>query len=430
VNNGAEFLQARGVLIENNDADTLGLYLLYGSGSNHTVIGNTMNYSVDAHSVRFYSDRTFVYNNDLASHDQSTSVSAAGGQYAYISGNTLRHPARVSYFAVDGPSVYTHAVVENNFFIREEGLTDSFVPTLWILANSEHVVVRNNIFSERNSVSIRLGSDEVGEIDSIYIYNNTSLSDTDNSGFLETFIPAIKENSEAVIANNLVVFPNFMGGKFNGDSNPFMTNISGSLTNYQFRNNVWEESLPGENDASGNPHRVNDASVSMEQWEAFDETENETYANLSLPALLENSFAPPFESIPDEYGIPVPGLYTDNIGNERPLESPTAGAIELNIVSISNEGESEEITTFGLHQNYPNPFNPTTVISFQLSENSIVSLKIFDLLGREVATLINGHRSMGAHRINFDGSGLSSGVYFYVLKTPSFSQTRKMLLLK
>jgi hypothetical protein len=88
-------------------------------------------------------------------------------------------------------------------------------------------------------------------------------------------------------------------------------------------------------------------------------------------------------------------------------------------------------TNYRLDQNYPNPFNPSTEISFQLSAVSNVKLKVFDLLGREVATLIDGVREPGAYKVSFNASSLTSGVYFYTLQADGATiQTKKMLLLK
>lgn len=83
-----------------------------------------------------------------------------------------------------------------------------------------------------------------------------------------------------------------------------------------------------------------------------------------------------------------------------------------------------------LSQNYPNPFNPTTNISFELQNASDVSLKVYNAIGQEVATLVNGQINSGVHTINFNGENLSSGVYFYTLKAGNFTQTNKMLLVK
>ncbi len=83
-----------------------------------------------------------------------------------------------------------------------------------------------------------------------------------------------------------------------------------------------------------------------------------------------------------------------------------------------------------LFQNYPNPFNPTTVVSYQLSVASNVKLVVYDILGREVAVLVNERKSAGSYEVTFDAGGLASGVYFYRLTAGSFTQTRKMAVMK
>src|ERR1035437_49583 len=86
---------------------------------------------------------------------------------------------------------------------------------------------------------------------------------------------------------------------------------------------------------------------------------------------------------------------------------------------------------FSLEQNYPNPFNPSTKIRYDLPENSFVNLKVYNAIGKEVASLVNSVVPAGSHEVVFDASGLNSGVYFYTLKTGNnFVQTRKMILMK
>jgi hypothetical protein len=85
---------------------------------------------------------------------------------------------------------------------------------------------------------------------------------------------------------------------------------------------------------------------------------------------------------------------------------------------------------FALHQNYPNPFNPSTRISFSIPRSSSVTLKVYDLLGREVATLVNEQVSPGAYERTFSAEGLAGGVYFYKLQAAGFVQTKKLLLLR
>jgi hypothetical protein len=86
--------------------------------------------------------------------------------------------------------------------------------------------------------------------------------------------------------------------------------------------------------------------------------------------------------------------------------------------------------TFELLQNYPNPFNPTTNIEFRVSSLGLVSLKIFDVLGREVAMLVNEMRPAGAYSVRWDASSFPSGVYFYRLRSGDFVQTKKLVLAK
>lgn len=86
--------------------------------------------------------------------------------------------------------------------------------------------------------------------------------------------------------------------------------------------------------------------------------------------------------------------------------------------------------TFALMQNYPNPFNPSTVISYQLSAVSHVTIRVYDILGRSVATLVDGVQSPGLHSVVFDGARFASGVYFYRMQTGTYVVTRKMVLMK
>lgn len=87
-------------------------------------------------------------------------------------------------------------------------------------------------------------------------------------------------------------------------------------------------------------------------------------------------------------------------------------------------------TVFVLKQNYPNPFNPSTTIAYDLPAAEFVTLKVYDILGKEVATLVKGFQTRNRHEVTFTGAGLASGVYFYQLQTPTFSEVKKMVLVK
>ena len=130
------------------------------------------------------------------------------------------------------------------------------------------------------------------------------------------------------------------------------------------------------------------------------------------------------------------GIYDGMVGNTGQFkgwglhlyfETPTG--VDQELVEI--------IKSFQLEQNYPNPFNPITTIQWQLPESGTVTLKIYDVLGREVTILVNEELSAGEHEVNFNASRFSTGVYFYQLKVypanggaGEFIQTKKMILLK
>ena len=109
---------------------------------------------------------------------------------------------------------------------------------------------------------------------------------------------------------------------------------------------------------------------------------------------------------------------------------------QTSIVTSANNSNDLTPDNFTLYQNYPNPFNPTTTIKYSIPSvistegRNLVTLKVYDVLGNEIATLVNEEKSAGEYQVNFDASKLASGIYFYQLKAGSFVQTKKMILLK
>ncbi len=97
------------------------------------------------------------------------------------------------------------------------------------------------------------------------------------------------------------------------------------------------------------------------------------------------------------------------------------------VTSINNEIKNYD---FNLSQNYPNPFNPSTTISYSIPKQTHVSLKVYDVLGKEVAELVNEEMSTGSYKVDFDAANLSSGIYFYTLRANEYYSSRKMLLIK
>ena len=137
------------------------------------------------------------------------------------------------------------------------------------------------------------------------------------------------------------------------------------------------------------------------------------------------TFGSPCIDAGTEVGLPFSGL------------APDLGAFESDYSGVDDSG-ALTAGRFELYQNYPNPFNASTVISYKLQAASWVELKVYDITGREIQSLVNGYRSLGQHSVVWDAEGFSSGVYFLRLEAlpgagtrpHSFRQTRKLLLLK
>ncbi|MFZ0454048.1 MAG: T9SS type A sorting domain-containing protein [Ignavibacteriaceae bacterium] len=107
-------------------------------------------------------------------------------------------------------------------------------------------------------------------------------------------------------------------------------------------------------------------------------------------------------------------------------------SLTLPATYVNNDGshENDPVKEFRLKQNYPNPFNPATTISFELAESGRVSLIVYDILGREITSLINGNENAGKHSVNFNGTQLPSGIYFYRLTAGGRNSIKKMILLR
>jgi hypothetical protein len=108
------------------------------------------------------------------------------------------------------------------------------------------------------------------------------------------------------------------------------------------------------------------------------------------------------------------------------------GAAWVFVLKASGVGEQpfETARKFDLEQNYPNPFNPTTKIQFTIADRQLTIVKAYDLLGRDVATLVDEVKEPGTYIVEFDGSNLVSGMYFYRLQSGEFTQTRRLVLLR
>jgi len=154
--------------------------------------------------------------------------------------------------------------------------------------------------------------------------------------------------------------------------------------------------------------------------------------NLSAPKAIPTANSPAltnFAPIPND-GFFVQANFVGAFGRDNDWTQNWVNYNPVNYMVSVNDKYENIANSFTLEQNYPNPFNPTTLIRFTLSKGSLVKLSIYDHLGREIETLINEYREAGSHTYTFNANKLSSGIYYYKLEAGSFSQTKKMVLMK
>lgn len=168
-----------------------------------------------------------------------------------------------------------------------------------------------------------------------------------------------------------------------------------------------------------------DFEVKMEQsWiKVFGTGSPEDYQDLFTTLVYKNVGVIPTDTVKSlEFQAFSQGLETNSVTRYLNLK--------IDSIATSDEIDVDIPNVFSLDQNYPNPFNPVTVIRFQLPVDSQVSLIVFDLLGREVATLVQDQKQAGYHQVRFDASALASGIYMYRIQAGSIIQTKKMMLIK
>ncbi len=179
--------------------------------------------------------------------------------------------------------------------------------------------------------------------------------------------------------------------------------------------------------------------VVLLNWTTATEVDNYGFEIARLRSTKQNSAEASWETLgfvnghgnsnsPKEYSF---------VDTSTPL---SASSVSYRLKQIDTDGKLEysdiiELKTnllknYVLEQNYPNPFNPTTVISYSIPIASFVSVKIFDVLGNTIATLVSKNQEVGSYKVNFNATELSNGIYFYKIRAGKFTSIKKMLLLK
>ncbi len=179
-------------------------------------------------------------------------------------------------------------------------------------------------------------------------------------------------------------------------------------------------------DNSGNPLAgalvfANDANQQTFSFGVTDMNGNYTISGLVPGSYSVNS---------DSYGYSSAQSSTVSVDYSTAYSTSASFTLTPESVTAVKDQQPNIISGFKLNQNYPNPFNPTTIISYQIPSDSKVVLKVYNILGDEVATLVNGNKAAGSYSVQFNASNLASGVYFYQIKAGNFVDTKKLVLLK
>ncbi len=219
---------------------------------------------------------------------------------------------------------------------------------------------------------------------------------------------------------------NQMGYIWRTDNNP-STYAGMSLLS---SNNVSYWAIDNDNTVAGNPWGIYDGFTDQEKFASISSGIGRAEAGGASGRDIANVIGSGPYSIPPngEITIAFALIAGDNLADLR-ANAVAARNKYATLVGISNYS-SEVPGSFSLMQNYPNPFNPTTNIKFSIPNSGLASLKVFNTLGQEVATLVNQYLQAGSYNADWNASGYSSGVYFYRLESGAFSQTKRMLLIK
>jgi Secretion system C-terminal sorting domain len=218
---------------------------------------------------------------------------------------------------------------------------------------------------------------------------------------------------------------------FSGFNWPFQRIDSSSMNVYSYQNgeDVLLDSLLGNSgdlfNGKRNPESIYPAVIFKTTRTIFNETKN---AKVILNGV--NNFGPYSYSLVEGFGLTDISNCLD-FGESYELK----GCIIKGVVYGDTTTGIRQISStipekFSLEQNYPNPFNPKTIINYELPITNYVSLKVYDVLGKEVAALVSQKQNAGSYEVEFNGENFSSGIYFYKLEAGNFIETKRMILLK
>lgn len=358
-----------------------------------TLENNTCSYSEDEHGIYVSnsSDRPIVRNNHSFNNN---------GCGIHMNGD----------ISMGGDGIISDAVVEGNI-LHDNGYGGGAAINMDGVQDSE---IFNNLIYNNHATGIAMFQIDGGEASkNNKVYNNTVIQPSDG----RWCIISVDGSTGNTLYNNILINHHNYRGSVALDA----ASMTGFVSDY----NILVNRL---SDDDGN------SNMTLSQWQSFGYDIHSMIANpeeqifVDYPnnnfRLLQNA-----QAVNAGTNLVLPTVFEDLDDISRPQGSGfDIGCYEYN--SITNVEEEIIANNFILFQNYPNPFNPSTKISWQSAVDNWQTLKVYDVLGNEVATLVDEYKPAGKFEISFDGTELPSGVYIYQLIAGNYIQTRKMVILK
>jgi len=384
--------------------------------SNNILVGAT-NYNTNANIYEFNPSGNLVSTILQTNVGTISDINVDASENIWVTGFTFNGPASFNGLDTIAPFSYNEYVVKYNssgmalwvIFIEDITVQDFNIET----DDEGNGYLSGNIFTETNFGNLVANGPQW-----VYDFFVTKISPDGNFIWLQE-IPPGNSTGDATTGNSNFLFAD-------ADGNTYLTGFFRGTIN--FGNGITLSPVVSSNDLfvlSYNPEGIIQwaKAAGSNTYDNGSSITGDENGNVYLAgAVGENSV---FDT------ISFTGEYTNLFLTKIKPEG---------VVSVENDllGDDNNADNFILYQNYPNPFNPSTNISYVVSSQQFISLKIYDILGNEVATLVDEEQSAGIYKVNFDASGPSSGLYFYTLiaegsSTSSgqvFSKTKKMILLK
>lgn len=367
---------------DDSSAALIGFTLTGGTGTKWTDEHGAGNYREGGGIlIQYWAPRIrFNIIKDNEAYNKTGVASAGGGAIRCGDGNPLiENNIIVHNRGRYGAGIvfnYSGGVIRNNVIANNFGGEDFAGSGIWILANrfdGKMKVVENNTIINNSSV-LNGGGLFLWSTNSVFVRNNIIWGNTAPA------FPQIR-----VQAASAEIIYNDVEGGYNGEGN-----------------------------INFNPEFVG----------------MDYYVSSTSPCIDAGKDSVVFNDIENPLNLgfalwPSQGTLRNDLGA---FGGPNCRDLPQIVVSVDDDGKVPE--AFYLYQNFPNPFNPETRISYKVSEPSFVTIKVFNIIGQEVKSLVNEFKQSGQYNVQFDGTGLTSGVYFYKLEANRFTDIKKMILLK